>query len=299
MLYLHPKRLSEVKRLVGPYRILRNFCVLVLGSITLFSTRAFHPGSSSNRPFACTFTANPRPTSGELILDGKVEASLTQATPNSGNSWTVSDPIQSITVEEGGNYTCVAKMGSLSIVSYAQLGSELDQMTHESFFNFFFLVTCVISVPPQATLLEAGKTKTLTCSGTGYPIPSITWKKTLGSQVKQLAGKESTTDSKRERTSSVTLIGDDIYQAGLYECTVMNTVPGNIKTTKTSLVSVEGICLQFLLERNKDFVFSQTDDCHKIICSNRNMGAIRNADLSCYRLSFANDHLDISRTACD
>ena len=114
------------------YRLLRNFCVLVLGSITSFSSRAFHPGSSSNRPFACTFTANPRP-SGELILDGKVKASLIQMTPNSGNSWTVSYPIQSITVEEGGNYACVAKMGSVSIVSYAQLGSELDQITSESF----------------------------------------------------------------------------------------------------------------------------------------------------------------------
>ena len=112
----------------------------------------------------------------------------------------------------------------------------------------------MISVPPQPTLLEAGKTKTLTCSGTGYPIPSITWKKTLGSQVKQIVGKESTTDSKRERTSSVTLIGDDIDQAGLYECTVMNTVSGNLQTTKTSLVSVKGICLQCLLKKNKDFV---------------------------------------------
>ena len=226
-----------------------------------------------------------------------MEASLTQTTPNSGNSWTVSDPIQSITVEEGGNYTCVAKMGSFSIVSYAQLGSELDQMTNESFSNCFFLVTCVISVPPQATLLEAGKTKTLICSGTGYPIPSITWKKTLGSQVNQIAGKDSTDYSKREKTSSITLMGSDIDQAGSYECTVTNTAPGSI--IRTSSVDVTGICLQCLLKRNKDFVFSKTYDCHKIICSNRNMGTIRSADLSCYRLSFANDHLDISRTACD
>ncbi|XP_065834650.1 cell adhesion molecule DSCAML1-like isoform X3 [Oscarella lobularis] len=190
----------------------------ILGSITSFSSRAFHPGSSSNRPFACTFTANPRP-SGELILDGKVKASLIQMTPNSGNSWTVSYPIQSITVEEGGNYACVAKMGSVSIVSYAQLG-----------------ITCVISVPPQATLLEAGKTKTLTCSGTGYPIPSITWEKTLGSQIKQIAGNESTDYSKREKTSSVTLMGDDIDQASLYECAVTSTAPGS--TVQTSLVAV-------------------------------------------------------------
>ena len=132
------KAIVGSKRLVGSYRILRNFCVLVLGSITSFSSRSLLPGTSSSRPFACTFTANPRPTSGELILDGKVEASLTQTIPNSGNSWTVSDPIQSITVEEGGNYTCVAKMESFSIVSYAQLGSELDQMTNESFLTSFF-----------------------------------------------------------------------------------------------------------------------------------------------------------------
>ena len=157
----------------------------------------------------------------------------------------------------------------------------------------------MISVLPQATLLESGKTKTLTCSGRGYPIPSITWKKTLGSQVKQVVGNDSTDYFKREKTNSVTLIGDDIDQAGLYECTVTNTVPRNTQTTKTSLVAVEGICLQCLLKRNKDFVFSKTDDCHKIVCSIRNMGAIRNTDLSCYRLSFANDHLDISRTACN
>ncbi|XP_065834646.1 hemicentin-1-like [Oscarella lobularis] len=207
----HQDAVSSSKAIVG-----------ILGSITSFSSRSFHPGSSSNRPFACTFTANPRPTSGELILDGKVEASLTQTIPNSGNSWTVSDPIQSITVEEGGNYTCVAKMGSFSIVSYAQLG-----------------ITCVISVPPQATLLEAGKTKTLTCSGTGYPIPSITWKKTLGSQVNQIAGKDSTDYSKREKTSSITLMGSDIDQAGSYECTVTNTAPGSIIRTSSVDVTVK------------------------------------------------------------
>ena len=210
----------------------------------MFKSRSFHPGNKPSPPLECTFTANPRPTSGQLILDGKVKASLTQPTPNLGNSWKVSYSIQKITVKEGGNYTCVAMMGSVSIVSYAEIGSELDQKTDESFLTTFFLVTCVISVPPQPTILEAGKTKTLTCSGTGYPIPSITWKKTLGSQVKQLAGKDSTDYSKREKTSSVTLMESDIDQAGLYECTVMNTAPGNLKTTKTSLVAVEGICLQ-------------------------------------------------------
>ncbi|XP_065833912.1 cell adhesion molecule DSCAM-like isoform X2 [Oscarella lobularis] len=193
----------------------------VLGEIVSFPSQSLDRSSSTS--VECTVTAAPRPTSAQVRVEGIVVANLNQ-THSSTNQWMISYPIPLVTVKKGADYTCVVTMGPrINVSALAQLA-----------------VRSVLFGQPQSTLLERGLTKILTCSATGYPIPTITWQRTIGDRSTNVSASEAIDTASREKTSIVTLFGEKVDQGGVYQCRAYNSAPGDaLKISLSAIVTVK------------------------------------------------------------
>ena len=64
----------------------------------------------------------------------------------------------------------------------------------------------------------------------------ITWQKTMGGLLTNVNGSDTVDVANREKTSIVTLVGDDVSQAGSYRCMAKSASPSD--TLKTSPYAV-------------------------------------------------------------
>jgi hypothetical protein len=198
----------------------------VLGVISSFQDKTYDIEETleTQGPFSCVFTANPKPNA--LLQLNKMNVGETYVESMGSDQYNISLSVKDINVRASGLYSCV--------VSYS--GSAVN-ITSNALLQ---VVPSVTLQPDTALYITTPMTIRLKCIAFGFPLPTITWNRTVGPDTVSITDSfSSSVDYDNRQTISI-LTYKDAYlnESGEYTCLASNTLSNSL--TASPPVSVQG-----------------------------------------------------------